>query len=99
MLRLSGSDMLDEFSTVKLDAKKPADTPATPADVPTTVAAPAASAPETGVTADGAVNPENMTEEDFAKQLQAGMANLLGELESSVRTTPCQSSPWATFSG
>ncbi|KAJ4155640.1 hypothetical protein LMH87_000876 [Akanthomyces muscarius] len=70
-------DMLDEFSTVKLDAKQPADAPAA---APAAVAAPAA---EVGAKAEGAINPEDMTEEDFAKQLQAGMANLLGELENS----------------
>ncbi|OAA57682.1 peroxin [Cordyceps fumosorosea ARSEF 2679] len=78
-------DMLDDFSTVKLDAKKSADTPATPAAAPAAAAAPVtgAPAPETGAKVEGAVNPEDMTEEDFAKQLQAGMANLLGELEKS----------------
>lgn len=83
-------DMLDEFSTVKLDTKQPADAPAAPA----AVAAPAADA---SAKAEGAINPEDMTEEDFAKQLQAGMANLLGELENSVRAIPRQSSRTTLF--
>ncbi|EGX95853.1 peroxin [Cordyceps militaris CM01] len=75
-------DMLDEFSTVKLDS--PSHTLATPAAAPAALAATAAvTAPEAGAKAGGAVNPEDMTEEDFAQQLQAGMANLLGELEKS----------------
>ncbi|KAJ6789016.1 hypothetical protein PWT90_09135 [Aphanocladium album] len=74
-------DMLEEFSTVKLDSKKPADAPAAPA----AAAAPSAAtaAPEDSAKVEGGINPEDMSEEDFAKQLQAGMANLLGELEKS----------------
>ncbi|OAQ70749.1 Pex19 protein [Pochonia chlamydosporia 170] len=78
-------DMLDEFSTVKIDEKpKPsqpgsagasasASTPK-PAD-----AAAAAAAPKESPVA----GEEPFSEEDFAKQLQAGMADLLGELEQS----------------
>ncbi|TQV93988.1 hypothetical protein V2A60_003861 [Cordyceps javanica] len=78
-------DMLDEFSTVKLDAKKPTESPAVPSPAPAPAPAAVAGAPgaEAGAKAEGAVNPEDLTEEDFAKQLQAGMANLLGELEKS----------------
>lgn len=71
--------MLDEFSTVKLDTKKPAEAETKSAAAPAAAAAEAAKA-------DAPVNPEEMTEEDFAKQLQDGMANLLGELEKSVCT-------------
>lgn len=61
--------MLDEFSTVKIDTAK--------SEVPP---APAA-APAAGATTEEAP----LSEEEFAKQLQAGMADLLGELEQSVR--------------
>lgn len=63
--------MLNEFSTVKIDAKK------TEAPQGAT-AAPAAGAPAE----------EALSEEEFAKQLQAGMADLLGELEKSVTSNP-----------
>ncbi|KAL2157682.1 hypothetical protein VTH06DRAFT_5165 [Thermothelomyces fergusii] len=59
-------EMLNEFSTVKINAPKP-EAPQGPA------AAPAA----------GATAEEVLSEEEFAKQLQAGMADLLGELEKS----------------
>ncbi|KAL2196135.1 Pex19 protein family-domain-containing protein [Corynascus similis CBS 632.67] len=60
-------EMLDEFSTVKIDTAK--------SEVPP---APAA-APAAGATTEEAP----LSEEEFAKQLQAGMADLLGELEQS----------------
>lgn len=62
-----GLDMLDEFSAVKIDHKKP-ETPPRPPHPP------GASVAEDDV----------LSEDDFAKQLQAGMADLLGELENSV---------------
>jgi peroxin-19 len=71
--RLS-TDMLDDFSTVKLDASKPAAAPA--AAQTTTTTKPDAAKPP----APGADPEENFSEEDFAKQLQEGMASLLGEL-------------------
>ncbi len=76
--------MLDEFAAVKVDTKKPAETPQTgstqakPDGKPAASAAdPAASGPE-----------EAFSEEDFAKQLQAGMADLLGELDKNVSPPP-----------
>lgn len=72
--------MLDEFSTVKME--ETGQKPAQPAS-----AAPAGSA-EKAVDAAAKDAPtagdEAFSEEDFAKQLQAGMADLLGELEKSV---------------
>ncbi|AEO57024.1 hypothetical protein MYCTH_2302721 [Thermothelomyces thermophilus ATCC 42464] len=59
-------EMLNEFSTVKIDAQKP--------EAPPGLAA----APAAGATAE-----EALSEEEFARQLQAGMADLLGELEKS----------------
>lgn len=68
---LSPIDMLDEFSPPKADLKE----------------APTSSGPGRPVVAkvvEEEPGIEGLTDEDFAKQLQAGMANLLGELESSV---------------
>ncbi|KAJ2971319.1 hypothetical protein NQ176_g7753 [Zarea fungicola] len=63
-------DMLEDFSTVKLDSTKTAD-------------AAAKSSGPAPVKPDVTVNPEDLTEEDFAQQLQDGMASLLGELGQS----------------
>ncbi|KAE8452986.1 hypothetical protein EG329_012173 [Mollisiaceae sp. DMI_Dod_QoI] len=60
-------DMLDEFSP-----SKPEPTSATAPSGPGRPPAPPAD-----------LLPENLSEEDFAKQFQAGMAELMGELESS----------------
>ncbi|KAI0387015.1 Pex19-domain-containing protein [Hypomontagnella monticulosa] len=74
-------DMLDEFSSVKLDPKKTATIPK-PA-VPVTNAPASASA----VPSLDANNPlgglDDLSEEEFQKQLQAGMAELMNGLESS----------------
>ncbi|KAK8930225.1 hypothetical protein H634G_01226 [Metarhizium anisopliae BRIP 53293] len=72
-------DMLDEFSTVKLEdgANKPTESSS---------AGPSTSTPKQGDAApkeSPAAEEEPFSEEDFAKQLQAGMADLLGELEQS----------------
>ncbi|VUC24658.1 unnamed protein product [Clonostachys rosea] len=76
-------DMLDEFSSVKIDAKpatassNPSPPTVAPASIPKTEPAPAAApVPEPSVE-------EDLSEEEFAKQLQAGMADLLGQLDSS----------------
>ncbi|CAH0005006.1 unnamed protein product [Clonostachys byssicola] len=74
-------DMLDEFSSVKIDAK-----PATASPNPPPPTASAAPKPETAPTAAPVPEPnveEDLSEEEFAKQLQAGMADLLGQLDSS----------------
>lgn len=71
--------MLNDFSNTKLDAQKPTEAPK---------AAPSQPAPESSKAApssDPQANPEDaFSEEEFAKQLQAGMAELLGDLEKSV---------------
>ncbi|KAF5001700.1 hypothetical protein FGRMN_868 [Fusarium graminum] len=68
-------DMLDEFSAVKLDQAKSSEAGA------------ASSGPEvtkdSGPPGKQAEVEEAFSEEEFAKQLQAGMADLLGELEQS----------------
>ncbi|KAK3996734.1 Pex19 protein family-domain-containing protein [Cladorrhinum sp. PSN332] len=63
-------DLLDEFSSAKLDGKKP--------EVPAGSGIPATASPAKGVAEDDALD-----EDEFAKQLQAGMADLLGEIDSS----------------
>lgn len=80
--------MLDDFSTVKLDSKQPTSSepqaaggaPVAASDATTTKEAPKADG------ADGATGAgEEFSEDEFQKQLQSGMAELLGELEKSVR--------------
>ena len=73
-------DVLDEFASTKLDSK-PAPASSGPGRPTTTAAATAATAPSStsGTTAVG-ILPDD---DEFARQLQAGMADLLGELESS----------------
>ncbi|KAL7622884.1 Peroxisome chaperone and import receptor [Parahypoxylon ruwenzoriense] len=77
-------DMLEEFSSVKLEIKKPT--------APTAPKIPAASAsspapPNASASSPGADNPleglDDLSEEEFQKQLQAGMAELMSGLEES----------------
>ncbi|KAF5026198.1 hypothetical protein F66182_1762 [Fusarium sp. NRRL 66182] len=70
-------DMLDEFSTVKLDQTKPPEPPEPPAPAQSKVPKESASSGKQPEVEDA------FSEEEFAKQLQAGMADLLGELEKS----------------
>ncbi len=63
--------MLDEFSAAKLDSK-PAETTSSPG-------------PPVVTAGEGATPEDVLSDDEFAKQLQAGMADLLGEIESSVR--------------
>ncbi|KAI1071227.1 hypothetical protein LB507_009731 [Fusarium sp. FIESC RH6] len=67
-------DMLDEFSAVKIDQPKPAETAASSKPEVPKNPAPSGKQPEVE---------DAFSEEEFAKQLQAGMADLLGELEQS----------------
>lgn len=82
--------MLDEFSAVKLAPEEPEPAPASGPGRPAAgaagaVAGAAPAAPATDGPADPALDPEAaLSEEDFAQQLQAGMADLLGEMENSV---------------
>ncbi|RYC54979.1 hypothetical protein CHU98_g11235 [Xylaria longipes] len=76
-------DMLEEFSTVKLSSKT---------EVPkATATAPTASTSADPITGDGALDTEDplpglddFSEDEFQKQLQAGMAELMGDLEGSA---------------
>ncbi|KAI0012683.1 Pex19-domain-containing protein [Xylariaceae sp. FL0662B] len=71
-------DMLDEFSTMKLDSKKPATAsgPGRPGAVPSTPA-------PTLNTDVPPTEPDDFSEEEFQKQLQAGMEELMGDFENS----------------
>ncbi|KAK1760611.1 Pex19 protein family-domain-containing protein [Echria macrotheca] len=69
-------DMLQEFSAVKVDSKKPEPAPAATAAGP---GRPPASIP----LADDPKLEQLLADDEFAKQLQAGMADLLGEVENS----------------
>lgn len=64
--------MLDEFSPTKADASEQA---------------PKASGPGRPLDAavhEGNLSSDGVTDDEFAKQLQAGMADLLGELQTNV---------------
>ncbi|KAI1747794.1 Pex19 protein family-domain-containing protein [Xylaria castorea] len=76
-------DMLDEFSSIRLNSK-------TDAPIPTTTTAATSSASADLATGDGTSDIEDalagldeFSEEEFQKQLQAGMAELMGDLEDS----------------
>ena len=64
-------DLLGDFSATKLDAPKPSAVsgPGRPPVAPS----------------EDDVGADVLSEDDFAKELQAGMADLLGEIENSVR--------------
>lgn len=66
--------MLDDFSAVKIDSKKP-EIPAVGPGRPSTATAPLATDPET-------TEEDILSDEDFTKQLQAGMAELMGDMNS-----------------
>jgi len=69
------TDMLDEFSPSKPDTNEQAPTASGPGRPPATVG------PK------DTLGIEGIADDDFAKQLQAGMADLLGELQTNVRCT------------
>jgi len=69
------TDMLDEFSATKLDTNEEAPK----ASGPGRPSATAADVPKDPLGIEG------LTDDDFAKQLQAGMADLLGEMQKNVR--------------
>lgn len=75
--------MLDDFSKPKVDQTKAAAPP-----VPSASAAPAAASSSAAAAAGPPLDDKSLEDllgdEDFAKQLQAGMADLLGELDKNV---------------
>ena len=74
---LRNTDMLDDFSTIKIESKQPEASAPGPGR-PSTTSAPASK--DKPATAEDDV----LSDDDFAKQLQAGMAELMGEMENSV---------------
>lgn len=79
--------MLDDFSAVKIEKKADTAEPKAPAPA---AAQPLSAGPQPAGSSDAGAQPKidaPFSEEDFAKELQAGMADLLGELESSVSAT------------
>lgn len=72
--------MLDDFSNTNISQKKPESAPQV-ATAPPPVPAAAAGA---GTSAEDKALDDILGDEDFAKQLQAGMADLLGELDKNV---------------
>lgn len=72
-------DMLDDFKDVKIDSKKAPDLQARlPSDSEPPVVPPVVGA------AVAAGDEDVLSDDDFAKQLQAGMVELMGEMENSV---------------
>jgi peroxin-19 len=82
------TDMLDEFSATKLDTNEEAPK----ASGPGRPSAAGADVPR------DLLGIEGLTDDDFAKQLQAGMADLLGEVQNNVRTGHLDEALFLTFS-
>lgn len=85
--------MLDDFSAVNIDAKKADVSAAGPGRPSSSSASAPAPAPAPGAAAAVApletmLNEDAFSEDDFAKQLQAGMAELMGEIDGSVIPLP-----------
>ncbi|KAK6084991.1 Peroxisomal biogenesis factor 19 [Seiridium cupressi] len=79
-------DMLDEFSSVKLDPKPTAVPPATkPAGPPASTSTKGPTIP-TLTTDVPAIDPDDFSEEEFQRQLQAGMAELMGDFDKNLNT-------------
>ncbi|CCF35598.1 Pex19 protein family [Colletotrichum higginsianum] len=75
-------DMLDDFAAVNVNTKKPEQPVASSASGP---GKPAAVAEDE---VDEKTLEEMLSSDDFAKQLQAGMADLIGEFEKNVENPP-----------
>ncbi|KAI0134087.1 Pex19 protein family-domain-containing protein [Xylariales sp. AK1849] len=75
-------DMLDEFSAVKIDAQKPtAPSASSPGTASTDKAIPSDPSIPTLIADVPAIDPDDLSEEAFQQQLQAGMAELMGDLD------------------
>lgn len=84
-------DMLEEFSTVKIDSTKPAAAapkPEKPSTSKATASKPAIPMIPTLTTDVPAIDPNDFSDEEFQRQLQAGMAELMGDLDSNVSLLP-----------
>lgn len=79
--------MLDDFKDVKVDSGSRVVADSAPADLPPPHSHPLPAADPTAAKGD---EEDVLSDDDFAKQLQAGMAELMGEIESSVlQPTAC----------
>lgn len=75
-------DMLDDFKDVKIDSQKPENAGSAPVNpLPPNSKSPPTADPSATTKAD---EEDVLSDDDFAKQLQAGMAELMGEIEGSV---------------
>lgn len=77
-------DMLDDFSNTKIDPKKAASKVTPGPDRPPAAAASTETPSVPPGDTDSIPGLEDFGEEDFQKQLQAGMAELMSEMEKSV---------------
>lgn len=75
--------MLDEFNDVKLNSQNASQSEATQALPSASNTKPPLAAPVVDPAA-AKVDKDVLSDDDFAKQLQAGMAELMGEIEGSV---------------
>lgn len=73
-------DMLDEFSSVKIDHQT-ASAPPAPKPEPSTTKAPTIPTLAGDIPA---IDPDDFSEEEFQRQLQAGMAELMGDFDKNV---------------
>ncbi|KAJ4423582.1 Peroxisome chaperone and import receptor [Gnomoniopsis sp. IMI 355080] len=72
-------DMLDDFKAAKIDSSKPTVADSAQADLAKDAHSPPTADPTTSKSKEEDV----LSDDDFAKQLQAGMAELMGEIENS----------------
>lgn len=72
--------MLDEFKAAKIESSKSTVAGPATADLPKDAQSP----PTADPAATKAPEEEVLSDDDFAKQLQAGMAELMGEIDNSV---------------
>lgn len=79
--------MLDDFAAVNVEAKKAAQPAASAAK--TTAAGPGRPATAVEEDSEDKTLEEMLSSDDFAKQLQAGMADLIGEFEKNVGDSHC----------
>lgn len=77
LLTFRDIDMLEDFKDVKIDKASETEAQTSKAVPPLTDSATVHTAPK--------IDEDVLPDDDFAKQLQAGMAELMGEIENSVR--------------
>jgi peroxin-19 len=81
-------DLLDEFSAAKIEPKAPTTTTAAPSSSSTKPADPKGPTIPTLTTDVPVADPNDLDDEEFQKQLQAGMAELMGEFDKDVSSVP-----------